>query len=90
MWDTIKKFLADRMTEASTGRAITILLGLVGWKVAPEHIGTISEFVVMALVLFGVLPDRKKTEAELAAEEKALKAKKLEEAKKLIKESEAL
>lgn len=60
MWNTIKEFLAERLNEASTGRAITIAAGLIGWKLAPENINTVAELVVMALVLFGVLPDKKK------------------------------
>ncbi len=90
MWDFVKKFLADRVTEASTGRAVALLVGLIGWNIAPEHIGLIAEFVVGALIVFGILPDKKKSPAELAAEEKALKEKKLAEAKALIKEAEAL
>ena len=76
MWDKFKEFIADRMSEASTGRAITILAGLIGWKLSPENAGTIAELVVGALVLFGVLPDKKKTEAEKAQEDASLKAKK--------------
>jgi len=68
MWDAIKKFLADRLDEKSTLRALTILTGLVGWKVSPEHGALIVEVVLTGLVFFGVMPDRKKTAGEVEAD----------------------
>ena len=84
MWDKIKEFLADRFTEASTGRALTIFFTFVGWKLAPEHINLIAEVAVTALVLFGVLPDKKKSPEEKAAEAKALQEAKEAEARKVL------
>lgn len=84
MWDKFWNFLAERMNEASTGRALTILAGLVGWKLSPENAGTIAEVVITMLVLFGVLPDKKKTEAEKALEAKALQEKKEAEAREIL------
>tara|TARA_R110000744_G_scaffold345985_1_gene451451 strand:+ start:590 stop:871 length:282 start_codon:yes stop_codon:yes gene_type:complete len=73
MWTVIKAFLSDRANEASTKRALTILVGFAGYKLAPEHAVLISEIVVMVLVAFGILPDRKKSPAELAVDAKAAK-----------------
>lgn len=84
MWDKFKEFIAERLNEASTGRALTILAGLIGWKLSPENASSIAEAVVFFLVLFGVLPDKKKTEAEKALEAKALQEKKEAEARKVL------
>lgn len=84
MWDKFKEFIFERLNEASTGRALTILAGLIGWKLSPENASTIAEFVVMALVLFGVLPDKKKSEAEKALEAKALEEKQIADASNFL------
>jgi hypothetical protein len=90
MWDKIKEFIGERFTEASTGRAITWGAGLFGVSVSPENALVIAQIVAGFLMLFGFLPDKKKSPAEKALEEKALKEKKLAEAKALIKEAESL
>ena len=84
MFDIIKKFIAERLDEASTKRALTILAGFEGWQLAPEHATLIAEIVVTALVVFGVLPDKKKTPGELAAEAKAEKEAKEAEAREVL------
>ena len=84
MWDKFKEFLADRFSEASTARGLTIFFGLVGWSIAPEHIDLIAQVVGAVLVFFHVVPDKKKTDAEKALEAEALQKAKEADAKKVL------
>ena len=77
-------FLKERVSEASTLRAITLLAGLAGWKLSPENGEAIATLVVFGLGFFGLTPDRKKTDAEIALEAKALKEAKIAEAREVL------
>ena len=73
MWQKVKVFISERLSEASTLRAITLLTGLAGWTLSPEHGELIATLVVFGLGLFGIMPDKKKTEGELLVEAQAVK-----------------
>lgn len=89
MWDKLKEFISERLSEASTARALTLLFGFIGWKVSPENAEAIATVVVLALGFFGIAPDKKKTEAEMALEAEALKAKRLADAMAIVEADKA-
>lgn len=81
MWQKVKVFISERLSEASTLRAITLLTGLAGWTLSPEHGELIATLVVFGLGLFGIMPDKKKTEGELLVEAQAVKKARVADAK---------
>ena len=84
MLGRIKEFVSARLSEASTLRAITLLTGLVGYKLAPEYTELIASLVLLGLSLFGIMPDKAKTEGELLVEAEAVKKAKLAEARETL------
>jgi hypothetical protein len=84
MLGRIKEFISARLSEASTLRALTLLSGLLGYTLNPEHGEMVATVVVFVLSLFGIMPDKKKSEAEVAAEEAAQKKAELNKARKLL------
>lgn len=89
MLDRIKKFIGERWSEASTKRALSILAGIIGYNIAPEYVDIIAQLVGVALVYFGVTPDKKKTPGELALEKKAAKEAELAELEERVAELKA-
>jgi|TARA_R110000850_G_scaffold46804_1_gene117703 hypothetical protein len=84
MWQKVKVFISERLSEASTLRAITLLTGLAGWTLSPEHGELIATLVVFGLGLFGIMPDKKKTEGELLVEAQAVKKAKVADARTVL------
>ena len=84
MWQKVKVFISERLSEASTLRAITLLTGLAGWTLSPEHGELIATLVVFGLGLFGIMPDKKKTEGELLVEAEAVKKARVADAKTVL------
>jgi|TARA_R110002074_G_scaffold229613_1_gene401020 hypothetical protein len=85
MLGRIKEFISARLSEASTLRAITLLAGLGGYTLSPEHGELIATLVVFGLGLFGIMPDKAKTEGELLVEAEAVKKAKLAEAEEFVR-----
>jgi hypothetical protein len=85
MWDRLKVFIGDRLSEASTLRAITLLAGLAGYTLSPAHGELIATLVVFGLGLFGIMPDKAKTEGQLLVEAEAVKKAKLAEAEEFVR-----
>jgi energy-converting hydrogenase Eha subunit B len=85
MWSRLKVFIGERLSEASTLRAITLLAGLAGYTLSPEHGELIATLVVFGLGLFGIMPDKAKTEGQLLVEAEAVKKAKLAEAEEFVR-----